>query len=61
MLRNNVVTGNRQAALRILDFKPLKGATVVAAPLLQSNHFERNLLNDPVHGIYRAADEERRK
>jgi parallel beta-helix repeat protein len=61
MLRNNVVSDNRLAALRILDFQPLDGPTVIAAPLLQANRLERNLLDEPVHGLYRAADEVHRQ
>jgi parallel beta-helix repeat protein len=52
LLRRNVVVRNQKAALRILDFVPLKGATVAAAPLLRANRFEANLMDQPVKGVY---------
>ena len=53
ILRANVAVRNQQAALRILDFIPLRGPIVPAAPLLQSNRFQANLLDEPVKGVYR--------
>jgi parallel beta-helix repeat protein len=52
LLRRNVVVRNQKAALRILDFVPLKGATVAAVPLLRANRFEANLMDEPVKGLY---------
>jgi parallel beta-helix repeat protein len=52
LLRRNVVVRNQKAALRILDFVPLKGATVAAVPLLRANRFEANLMDQPVKGLY---------
>ena len=60
-LRNNIASGNRQAALRIFDFLPRHGPVIAAAPILQGNRFGRNLLNDPVRGLYRAVDEDHRR
>ncbi|MGH8725031.1 MAG: right-handed parallel beta-helix repeat-containing protein, partial [Burkholderiales bacterium] len=58
ILRHNQMRNSRQAALRILDFVPLKGPRVAAAPYLEGNSATGNLIDAPVRGEYRVQPKE---
>jgi parallel beta-helix repeat protein len=55
VLERNRATNNRLAGMRILDFRPPRGASLVADPLLAQNTLEGNGVNQPVHGVFREA------
>lgn len=58
ILRHNQMRNSRQAALRILDFVPLKGPRVAAVPYLEGNSATGNLIDAPVRGEYRVQPRE---
>lgn len=57
IVRDNRSLRNGQAGLRILDYLPLRGARLVAEPLLQDNVFEGNAHAASVRGEVRATEE----
>ncbi len=54
ILERNRAMNNRAAGLRILDFRPRRGAALPADPLLVDNVLEGNGIDAPVRGIFRA-------
>lgn len=53
LLAKNRVLASRVAALRMLEFVPLKGSRLAAKPQLDANVFTNNMVNMPVYGEYR--------
>jgi len=51
-LQDNQVMGSGGAALRILDYVPPAGATIVSNPRLEGNRLSGNHLDEPVRGRY---------
>jgi len=52
-LRANRVTGSRGAGLRLLDYLPVAGPRIAAAPRLDGNVFTGNRLGERLAGEYR--------
>lgn len=58
VIGHNQVRNSRLAAIRLLDFFPLKGAKIEAQPFLEGNVWAGNALNEPVRGEYRQTKRE---
>jgi len=58
IIQGNRLVDNRLAALRILDYFPLRGTPVPSNPFLARNTVSGNKLNDPVRGEYRVRKQE---
>lgn len=54
ILERNRAMNNGAAGLRILDFRPRRGAALSADPLLVDNVLEGNGTDAPVRGVFRA-------
>ena len=51
-LRDNQVVGSGAAALRILDYVPSEGRTILSNPRLERNRLIGNLIDEPIRGRY---------